>query len=48
MQKYERGQGLFKDNDQNLALEKEVILDFSLGEMTCVHKDFCFNFLDKR
>ena len=48
LQKYEGGQGLFRDNDQNSALEQEVILDLSLGEMTCVHEDFCFNFLDKR
>ena len=48
LQKYEGGQRLFKDNDQNSALEQEVILDLSLGEMTCVHEDFCFNFLDKR
>ena len=48
LQKYEGGQGLFKDNDQNFALEQGVILDLSLGKMTCVHEDFCFNFLDKR
>ena len=48
LQKYEGSQGLFRDNDQNSALEQEVILDLSLGEMTCVHEDFCFNFLDKR
>ena len=48
LKKYEGGQGLFRDNDQYFALEKEVILDLSLGEMTCVHEDFCFNFLEKR
>ena len=37
LQKYEGGQGLFRDNDQKLALEQEVILNSSPGEMTCVH-----------